>query len=597
MPYAASSPTRKDFAAERAISSGDLLSSLPSPSLSALFSSWQQQQQRVCACVCVREGASVLPLRASRPRSTLVVLGGGGVGVAVVVVAVISYEEDGELSWSCRVASTSIVPTTNETDTHALSHTHTHTQISPATFMAPLSLVSGGVRGSAVTLLSISLVVVLLITAASSSSSSSSSESEIDRISRLNDWARDHLTSSHHLHIASSRRVVAANDIKVPTYPPITSIHRIPILTTWHRRMRRYYSSASNTGSTMRTSPSRAIETASWRRWRPTSSARVAMAMPRSSLPPPSWPSSCCSRRSIPTHSGEPTSVCRAVLACLLACLLAVDANAVLVPPNGKSWRVSYASRVRVCQDALPQRIGLPLSYSAADFELLRGSPVYGTRTHTHSLSYQCTTLVSNERANRPTHPSDNTIKSKRTLAAQWTLVHPILQQVSKHEFTADDWTWAMSVVISRAFAHRSGWTLVPVADMLDHHHDPSVSYSITNDGLALVASRDIAENEQVFGSYGKGSNAHFLQQFGFAVPNNDADTFTLSVSTTRCPFERFFINQAKLSQADLEDMVDEFSSGAGGYDGCESRWHLSITWVSNISTLVMTYVEPCRLC
>ena len=124
VPYAASSPTRKDFAAERAISSGDLLSSLPSPSLSALFSSWQQQQQRVCACVCVREGASVLPLRASRPRSTLVVLG-GGVGVAVVVVAVISYEEDGELSWSCRVASTSIVPTTNETDT-PLSHIHIH---------------------------------------------------------------------------------------------------------------------------------------------------------------------------------------------------------------------------------------------------------------------------------------------------------------------------------------------------------------------------------------------------------------------------------------------------------------------------------------
>ena len=276
--------------------------------------------------------------------------------------------------------------------------------------MAPLSLVSGGVRGSAVTLLSISLVVVLLITAASSSSSSSSSESEIDRISRLNDWARDHLTSSHHLHIASSRRVVAANDIKVPTYPPIASIHRsihrILILTTWHRRTRRYYSSASNTGSTMHTSPSRAIETASWRRWRPTSSARVAMAMPRSSLPPPSWPSSCCSRRSTPTHSGEPTSVCRAVLACLLACLLAVDANAVLVPPNGKSWRVSYASRVPVCLDALPQRIGLPLSYSAADFELLRGSPVYGTRTHTLSL-YRINaqhSYLTNERTDLHTH-------------------------------------------------------------------------------------------------------------------------------------------------------------------------------------------------
>jgi len=393
VPYAASSPTRKDFAAERAISSGDLLSSL----LSQCFVLFVAAAAAcVCVCVCARGS-----LRVAFARLQTEIYSGcswwwwcgcGGGSCSGYIVrggrrAIVELPRSVHLDRS-----------NDERDRHtALSHTHT--QISPATSMAPLSLVSGGVRGSAVTLLSISLVVVLLITAASSSSSS---ESEIDRISRLNDWARDHLTSSHHLHIASSRRVVAANDIKVPTYPPITSIHRIPILTTWHRRMRRYYSSASNTGSTMRTSPSRAIETASWRRWRPTSSARVAMAMPRSSLPPPSWPSSCCSRRSTPTHSGEPTSVCRAVLACLLA----VDANAVLVPPNGKSWRVSYASRVPVCLDALPQRIGLPLSYSAADFELLRGSPVYGTRTHTLSL-YRINaqhSYLTNERTDLHTH-------------------------------------------------------------------------------------------------------------------------------------------------------------------------------------------------
>jgi len=51
VPYAASSPTRKDFAAERAISSGDLLSSL----LSQCFVLFVAAAAAcVCVCVCAR---------------------------------------------------------------------------------------------------------------------------------------------------------------------------------------------------------------------------------------------------------------------------------------------------------------------------------------------------------------------------------------------------------------------------------------------------------------------------------------------------------------------------------------------------------------
>ena len=62
-------------------------------------------------------------------------------------------------------------------------------------------------RGRVGVLLATLVMVVVVVVATDSG--------EPDQITRLNDWARDHLTSSHHLHIASSRRVIAAGDIKV----------------------------------------------------------------------------------------------------------------------------------------------------------------------------------------------------------------------------------------------------------------------------------------------------------------------------------------------------------------------------------------------
>jgi hypothetical protein len=42
-------------------------------------------------------------------------------------------------------------------------------------------------------------------------------------------------------------------------------------------------------------------------------------------------------------------------------------------------------------------------------------------------------------------------------------------------ELSMKRWEWAMGVVVSRAFAFRSQWVLIPAADQFDHSATPDV--------------------------------------------------------------------------------------------------------------------------
>jgi hypothetical protein len=68
-----------------------------------------------------------------------------------------------------------------------------------------------------------------------------------------------------------------------------------------------------------------------------------------------------------------------------------------------------------------------------------------------------------------------------------------------------------------------------------------------------------------MYSSYGTGSNAHYLQQYGFAIRNNTADTLAISANHPQCKFVSFFPAHARISQDDLEQLAPE-SLGADGY-------------------------------
>ncbi|MCC6557451.1 MAG: SET domain-containing protein-lysine N-methyltransferase [Polyangiaceae bacterium] len=96
--------------------------------------------------------------------------------------------------------------------------------------------------------------------------------------------------------------------------------------------------------------------------------------------------------------------------------------------------------------------------------------------------------------------------------------------------FGVHDFVWARLTVCTRTFgvsAHGARVrSLVPLADMLNHHLPPEASWGYDERAAAftLTAERDVAPGEPVRTTYGRRSNAHLLINYGFVIEGNEHD-------------------------------------------------------------------------
>jgi len=122
----------------------------------------------------------------------------------------------------------------------------------------------------------------------------------------------------------------------------------------------------------------------------------------------------------------------------------------------------------------------------------------------------------------------------------------------------ANAFAWAFAAVTSRAFrpgGPTSPGTMLPLIDMCNHSFAPNARVVGTSrpGDLAMLASKDIQENEPILLSYGKLPNDFLLLDYGFVVDGNPYDTVTLG-------FDVGFVEAAK-AVANVGSMLDDSSS------------------------------------
>ncbi|KAJ3329908.1 hypothetical protein HDU76_006905 [Blyttiomyces sp. JEL0837] len=132
-----------------------------------------------------------------------------------------------------------------------------------------------------------------------------------------------------------------------------------------------------------------------------------------------------------------------------------------------------------------------------------------------------------------------------RSLVAGLYLMHPDVFPLTR--FTVDEYTWALLTVWSRAMDFQvptvgeDGITttkhlrcIVPFVDLLNHSNEVGQChlYETSSGCVKVIAGKDYKEGDQVFINYGPVSNTRLLRLYGFTIPNNPNDTYTLYLST-----------------------------------------------------------------
>lgn len=74
---------------------------------------------------------------------------------------------------------------------------------------------------------------------------------------------------------------------------------------------------------------------------------------------------------------------------------------------------------------------------------------------------------------------------------------------------------------------------MVPMADILNHVAKNNANLKFEKEALKMVATKNIAKDEEVYNTYGELANSHLLHMYGFAeaYPDNHYDTVEISAS------------------------------------------------------------------
>jgi hypothetical protein len=103
--------------------------------------------------------------------------------------------------------------------------------------------------------------------------------------------------------------------------------------------------------------------------------------------------------------------------------------------------------------------------------------------------------------------------------------------------FSFEDYLHARAASATRSFADRRegllSQTLVPMADMLNHSLSYAAAWAFDGERsvFCIRSTRPVKEGEPVDTDYGRRSNTHFLQNYGFTLAANPHDEATIWVA------------------------------------------------------------------
>jgi hypothetical protein len=95
---------------------------------------------------------------------------------------------------------------------------------------------------------------------------------------------------------------------------------------------------------------------------------------------------------------------------------------------------------------------------------------------------------------------------------------------------TLTDFEWARTVVITRVFGfqinNKNIQGLVPLADMLNHNAAPTTKWQYDTDmqAFTVVSTQWVLKGIELLDSYGPKCNSRYLVNYGFALPDNQAN-------------------------------------------------------------------------
>jgi hypothetical protein len=103
-------------------------------------------------------------------------------------------------------------------------------------------------------------------------------------------------------------------------------------------------------------------------------------------------------------------------------------------------------------------------------------------------------------------------------------------------KFSFENFKFSWFSIMARAFGKRLPWTaLVPFADCLNHNNlQTKYDYDVNDNGLFRLfpsGSNFYSKGSEVFNSYGRRANDNLLLDYGFAMLDNEWDTFEIMLT------------------------------------------------------------------
>ncbi|XP_013398256.1 histone-lysine N-methyltransferase setd3 [Lingula anatina] len=168
--------------------------------------------------------------------------------------------------------------------------------------------------------------------------------------------------------------------------------------------------------------------------------------------------------------------------------------------------------------DTLPESFSTPLYFTPDEIQLLKGSPVMS-----------------------------EVLKQYKHIARQYAYLHKLFQGLPdgkcplKHQFTYDDYRWAVSAIMTRQNqiptpdGQQMINALIPFWDMCNHTNGQfTTDYNLEKDCSECFALRNFKEGEQIYIFYGSRSNAQLLLYSGFVFPDNQNDTLDIKLGISK---------------------------------------------------------------
>ena len=127
----------------------------------------------------------------------------------------------------------------------------------------------------------------------------------------------------------------------------------------------------------------------------------------------------------------------------------------------------------------------------------------------------------------------------KETIEHDWKQIR---NHVDGFNYTQTEYAENIMLISSRNFGVTMNGThhgniQVPFADMFNTQVPKNASWSFDNDkrGFRVIAHKDIAENEQVFDTYGNKCNSRYFLNYGFIHSDNERfNEYELSLNLTK---------------------------------------------------------------